>query len=123
MRSEVRRTAKLVAVLLSALLVLALFTTPRIYRLAGSVEYARHIRVNADIQVLRFDLAAYKSRNGNYPTTAQGLAALALAEIPRDPWGNEYVYHFPGWSFPHAYELFSAGPDGVPDTADDDWGD
>jgi general secretion pathway protein G len=102
--------------------VLALFSTPVIYRLAGNVNYARQVRVAADIQTLRAALGTYKSRNGSYPTTSFGLAALALAETPRDPWGTDYVYRCPGIRDTNAYDLFSAGPDKRPDTADDDWG-
>ncbi|HEC98097.1 MAG TPA: general secretion pathway protein GspG, partial [Nitrospirae bacterium] len=32
-----------------------------------------------------------------------------------DPWGNRYVYLLTG----NGYRLFSAGPDGKPDTGDD----
>jgi len=52
----------------------------------------------------------YKLDNGNFPTTEQGLAALRVKpadatqwngpympqEIPKDPWGHDWVYKFPG---------------------------
>jgi len=73
--------------------------------------------------------------NARYPTTSEGLKALAeqpggalnwqrhLESIPMDPWGNPYVYEFPGKRRPQSYDLSSSGPDGRPGTADDitDW--
>src|SRR5690348_650922 len=55
-------------------------------------------------------LGSYKLDTGTFPTTEQGLKALrekpAEAEqwagpymprdIPKDPWGHEYVYKYPG---------------------------
>ena len=70
-------------------------------------------------------------------TTEQGLKALVtqpgsdpvptrwtqfLDSVPKDPWGRDYVYISPGRRNPNGYDLFSSGPDRIPDTADDDWG-
>src|SRR5881397_1814030 len=77
------------------------------------------------------------SMNGFYPTTEQGLQALVtqpdkdprparwyqlFRELPKDPWGNEYIYRSPGLKNPSGYDLYSAGQDRQADTADDDWG-
>jgi general secretion pathway protein G len=74
-------------------------------------------RVVADIGTLSPQLEQYKKLNGAYPTTEQGLRVP-----PKDPWSNYYIYRFPGKRHPNGYDLFSAGPDRIPDTADDDWG-
>ena len=68
--------------------------------------------------------------NGRYPTTDQGLKALVVEpstepvpmswsgpylkkkQIPKDPWGKEYVYKSPGSYNSDAYDLSSVGPDG-----------
>ena len=39
--------------------------------------------------------------------------------IPKDPWGNEYVYVCPGKHNPSSYDVSSAGPDGQMGTDDD----
>jgi len=70
-----------------------------------------------------------------YPTGEQGLRALVeqpttgqppaqwyqlFRELPKDPWGHDYVYRRPGRTGDYtSYDLFSAGADGVPDTTDD----
>ena len=113
--------------------IIALLLGTAIYKLAGDVEYSRHVRVAADIQGIKTQLGLY----GFYPTTEQGLQALVTQpdtdprptrwyqlykEMPKDPWGNEYIYRCPGVKDPQSYDLFSAGPDRKADTEDDDWG-
>jgi general secretion pathway protein G len=117
--------------------IIALLLGAAIYKLGGNVEYARHIRVAADIQGINTQLGLYESMNGFYPTTEQGLQALVTQsntdpkptrwyqlykELPKDPWTSDYIYRCPGLKNPNGYDLFSPGPDRKPDTADDDPG-
>ena len=117
--------------------IIALLLGTAIYKLAGNVEYARHTRVEADLQGIGTQLKLYESMNGFFPTTEQGLEALVVQpdtdprptrwyqlykEVPKDPWQNYYIYRNPGGKNPNSYDLFSAGPDRKPDTTDDDWG-
>jgi general secretion pathway protein G len=117
--------------------IIALLLGTAIYKLAGNVEYARHTRVQADVQGINTQLRLYESMNGFYPPTDQGLQALVTQpdtdprptrwyqlykELPKDPWQNNYIYRCPGTKHPESYDLFSAGPDRIADTADDDWG-
>lgn len=86
---------------------------------------SKQVRVKADIQGIQTMLRSYKETNGSYPDTDQGLNALVprlMEELPKDAWGAPYVYRCPGQANPLGYDLFSAGPDRIPDTADDDWG-
>ena len=118
--------------------IIALLLGTAIYKLTGNVEYARDTRVRADIQGINTQLKLYESMNGFYPTTEQGLQALVVQpdtdprptrwyqlykEVPKDPWQNEYIYVSPGVKNPNGYDLYSAGPDRKPGTADDIWGD
>ena len=59
-------------------------------------------------------LETFRDQNGAYPTTEQGLAALApLGVVPAaDPWGNPYTYESP--SLLNDFELVCLGADGVP---------
>lgn len=73
-------------------------------------------------------LEQFKRRHGFYPTTEQGLSALVekptvgrvpdnyppdgyLKSIPKDGWGNEFVYYQPGVAG-HKIEIISYGGDG-----------
>jgi general secretion pathway protein G len=107
------------------------------FKIVAQVQSDRHPKVEADIMGLSTQLKLYQSMNGFFPTTEQGLHALVeepntsprphrwyqtFEHLPKDPWGNDYVYRCPGTKHPSAYDLFSPGPDHKPDTADDDWG-
>jgi general secretion pathway protein G len=117
--------------------IIAILMGAAIYRLAGNVEIAKHTAVSADVQALGTQLKLYESMNGFFPTTEQGIQALVtqpesdpkparwyqlFKEVPKDPWHNNYIYRCPGFKNPGSYDLFSAGPDRIPDTADDDGG-
>jgi general secretion pathway protein G len=110
------------------LLVMVLSIT---YTVRTSADHSRVMRIQADLQAISTQLQLYESMNGTYPTTQQGLRALIekpttdpvptrwyqlFREVPKDPWGHDYIYRSPAGV---TYELFSAGPDGVPDTTDD----
>lgn len=43
-----------------------------------------------------------------------------VEELPKDPWGNAYIYEKPS---PTSFKIYSAGPDGQPGTEDDVTGD
>jgi general secretion pathway protein G len=117
--------------------IIALLLGAAIYKLGGNVEYSRHVRISSDIQGINTQLKLYESMNGFFPTSEQGLEALVVQpssdpqpsrwyqlykELPKDPWNSNYVYLNPGRKNPNGYDLYSAGPDRKPDTADDDWG-
>ena len=117
--------------------IIALLLGAAIYKLGGNVEYARHTTVAADLQGMSTQLKLYESMNGFMPTTEQGLRALVVQpdgdpkpsrwyqlfkEMPKDPWGSDYLYRDPGLKNPGSYDLYSAGPDRQADTSDDDWG-
>jgi general secretion pathway protein G len=108
-----------------------------ISKLGNTTAIAKSMRVQADIQAIKPQLQLYENIYGFYPTTEQGLQALVtqpqndprptrwyqlFKELPKDPWGSDYIYRYPGAKYPHGYDLFSAGPDRQPDTTDDDWG-
>ena|SRR5438309_7705192 len=108
-----------------------------ISKLGNQVGFAKGVAVRSDIQAIGTQLKLYESVNGFLPTTEQGLQALVtqpstepkptrwyqlFKEVPKDPWGSNYIYLSPGRKNPTGYDLYSAGPDRKADTADDDWG-
>ncbi|HEX8281691.1 MAG TPA: type II secretion system major pseudopilin GspG [Chthoniobacterales bacterium] len=106
-------------------------------KLGNTTGIAKDMRVRADVQSISTQLRLYESVNGFLPTTEQGLQALVsppesdpkptrwyqlFQSLPQDPWGSNYIYAAPGRKNPTGYDLYSAGPDRKPDTADDNWG-
>jgi general secretion pathway protein G len=117
--------------------IIALLMAAAIFKMAPAVDVAKKTRIQADIQSIRTMLLSYQGMNGFYPTTEQGLKALVVRpdsepvpnrwtqmmdSVPTDPWAKEYVYRCPGSKNASGYDLYSSGPDRIPDTADDDWG-
>ena len=111
------------------LAIIALVAALIVPNVIGRPDEARVTVANADIRTVSAALKMYRLDNGEYPTTAQGLSALAerptasplprtwpedgyLAEVPRDPWDRPYVYRSPGAN--GGFDLFSLGKDGKP---------
>ena len=80
---------------------------------------------NAQVKMLRGSLMAYRLDVGQFPSTAQGLAALNAApqdvatywrgpylddDVPLDPWRTPYVYESPAETR-RGFALYSLGAD------------
>jgi general secretion pathway protein G len=115
--------------ILGILAVGSYFVVPR---LIVHGEQARIVAAHFDIKNgIKAALDQYKVDNGSYPKSLQDLAQRPAAatnwngpyidppKLPVDPWGNPYIYHFPGRHDPNPYDLLSAGPDGKEGTSDD----
>ena len=88
------------------------------------------LQAQQSMRALAVALGRYKFHVGDYPTTSEGLNALAakawrkqgwdgpyVNHIVDDPWGNAYVYEMrPEGGHPI---LYSKGPDGRAGTTDD----
>ncbi len=110
-----------VVIILSLLAMLAL---PRFF---GRVDDARITTVRVQIQSLETAIRLFYLDTGFYPTTEQGLKALVekpgdaknwreggyleKGMVPKDSWGNDYIYRSPGESG-REYEIYSLGRDG-----------
>ena len=107
--------------------VLAMFIGPKIM---GRPEEAKQVKAKIDIAALETALKLYKLDNGMYPSTEQGLSALVeppetgltpkkwrkggyleKGKLPKDPWGNDFVYLCPGVN--NDFDIVSYGADGV----------
>ena len=98
-------------------------------RIMGRPDEARRAKARVQMESMETALKLYKLDNGTYPKTEQGLKALVELptvaplpknwrqggylernKVPKDPWGNDYVYLSPG---AHGeYDLISYGADG-----------
>jgi len=111
-------------VVLVIIAVVAVMIVPNVI---GRPDEARVTVAKSDLKSVAAALRMYRLDNGDYPTTKQGLRALVerptaapvpanwsaegyLTEMPRDPWGRDYVYRSPGAA--GAFDLISYGKDG-----------
>ena len=102
---------------------LASLVGPRLFR---HVDDARVGTARSQIELLSTALDSYRLDVGRYPSTEQGLRVLRVEpsgtrnwngpylsrNIPKDPWGNEYRYRYPGEY--GEFDLWSYGADGRP---------
>lgn len=112
---------------LIVLVIVGLVSAMIIPNVISRPDDARVTVARNDIAALAAALQLYRLDNGTYPSTAQGLSALAerpkgeprapnwhpegyLDSVPIDPWGNPYEYRIPGRSGP--FDLYSLGADG-----------
>ena len=105
-----------------------------VFKMRPALGQAKMARAQADIQSLQIPLTSYEAMGGSLPSTAQGLKAIVerptgepkprmwaqgMESLPKDPWNHDYYYEQPGKHNPKSYDLYSAGPDGQPNTEDD----
>jgi general secretion pathway protein G len=116
-----------ILVVIAVIAILASLVAPNVFQHVGT---ARSTTARSQIEMLATALDAYRLDTGRYPSSAQGLDALVAAPsveapatwrgpylrraVPRDPWGNAYVYTYPGVANPAGYDLLSLGADGRP---------
>jgi general secretion pathway protein G len=130
MRPRLRRSQEgftLIEILVVVVIlgILASIIVPKIMR---RPEEARRTKAIMDIKAIETALNLYRLDNGVYPSTEQGLEALVtkpttgiipknwkedgyLDKVPKDPWGNPFVYLCPGVH--KEFDLVSLGSDGV----------
>ncbi len=114
--------------LVGAVMLVAAALIPLVLPESLSPEEARVKQARDDIRAIRSALTGYVAEAGKLPTTEQGLGAVAdpafadggilsgMPYLPKDPWGRDYVYRFPGLNA--YFDILSLGPDGV--ESDDD---
>ena len=120
--------------IMMVVMIIALLLGAAIYKMGPNLGYAQEVRAKTDIQGIITNLKMYQAQNGFLPTTEQGLQALVtrpdsdprptqwhqlMDAVPEDPWHLPYFYENPGKHNPNSFDLYSAGPDRKPGTADD----
>lgn len=117
--------------LMVVIIILGLLAAIVMPRIVGETDKARYGAAQAQMRILEDALKRYKLDSGVFPSTEQGLESLVRKpssgilprnwpeggyldkqEIPRDPWGNAYIYVAPGQHSPD-YDMRSLGADGL----------
>ncbi len=113
--------------LMIVIVILGILASIVVPRLMSEPDKARVVKAKMQIQNLAVAVKKFKMDNGFYPSTEQGLEALVtkpsigktpqhypphgyISKVPKDPWGNDYIYISPA---EHAdFEIISLGADG-----------
>ena len=91
-------------------------------------DKVRSVRAMEEIRGLEKGIIAYSvDKNGVFPDKLATAGLGTLTDVPKDPWGNPYVYHVRGDGDPRTisvalttplnddFDLYSAGADGLTD--------
>jgi general secretion pathway protein G len=112
--------------LLLVLVILAVLAAVVVPKFTNRSEQAKITAAKTDLANLEGVLDTFEIDVGRFPTSDEGLRALVQQPpsartwkgpyikrgIPNDPWGNPYIYQYPGQHNTTQYDLHSMGPDG-----------
>ncbi|HUA38700.1 MAG TPA: type II secretion system major pseudopilin GspG [Candidatus Sulfopaludibacter sp.] len=111
--------------LLLVLVILATLAAIVLPRFTGTSQRARITAAVTQISTFKTALNAYEVDMGAYPKNLTELLQappnsgpnwhgpyLDSDTIPKDPWGNDYIYTFPGKHNPTSFDIMSLGPNG-----------
>lgn len=123
--------------LMAVLIILGLLATAVVMNFAGRVDKARIETTKANLKLLHNAVLQFKMDTGQYPSEEDGLYALIeqpmdvrnwqsggyleTTDIPKDGWGNDFVYiRYPESGKPFAIKSYGAdgedgGEEGTPD--------
>lgn len=109
--------------------ILGILAAVAVPRIMDNPDKARAAKAKQDVRAIEAALDMYRLDNYHYPSTQQGLEALVskpsgdpparnwkdggyLRSVPKDPWGNDYLYLSPGTK--NEIDIYSLGADGRP---------
>ena len=111
--------------LLLVIVIIGVLAAVVVPKFAGRTEQARVAAAKSQIANFETALDAFEVDNGYYPKGKGGLSDLVvqpkdapnwhgpyLKDIPNDPWGQAYIYDYPGKHNASSYEVMSMGADG-----------
>ena len=127
-RSGPRRLGFTLIELIVVILIIAILAALVVPNLINRTGQAKVAKAQSDIATVSGLVQQFRIDTGGYPTPEEGLQALTVQpsgvtnwqgpysrkEIPNDPWGNPYVYQFPGPLGEDSFSLLSYGSDGAP---------
>ena len=121
--------------MLLVLVILATLAAVVVPKFAGRAKQAKVTAAKSQISNLEIAIDLFEIDMGYFPKAGNDLRDLVAEPnsnnvqdwhgpylkkgIPRDPWGNDYVYNYPGKMNIGSYDIYSGGPDMKTGTDDD----
>lgn len=101
--------------LMVVIVIIGLLATVVIINVLPATDKAAATKAKADVATLEQGVEMYRLNKLRYPSGEEGLKAVSaegyVKRLPKDPWGNAYVYAAPGKNG-RAFDIYSYGADG-----------
>jgi general secretion pathway protein G len=105
------------------LVIIGLVASAVAVNVVGRLGEAKVKQAETDVRnIASQGVDAFKVMRGRYPTTEEGLKVLIQEKFIKankngrleDPWGQEYIYLYPGQAHPDSFDVKSYGADKQP---------
>ena len=101
--------------LMVVIVIIGLLATVVVINVMPATDKAAITKAKADVGVLEQGVEMYRLNKLRYPSGSEGLQAVTaegyVKRLPKDPWGNPYVYAAPGRDG-RQFDIYSFGADG-----------
>ncbi|HEX8624595.1 MAG TPA: type II secretion system major pseudopilin GspG [Allosphingosinicella sp.] len=101
--------------LMVVIVIIGLLATVVVINVMPATDKAAITKAKADVGVLEQGVEMYRLNKLRYPSGSEGLQAVVaeryVKRLPKDPWGNPYVYAAPGRDG-RQFDIYSFGADG-----------
>jgi len=119
-KSRSRRNGFSLMELMVVIVILGLLAGLVVVKTRSYLILSKQNAAKVEIAKMREALESYYAIYNHYPTNEEGINALVepseklpeglLSKVPKDPWGNPYVYNSPGKE--DVYDIICYGADG-----------
>lgn len=102
--------------------IIGMLATMILPKVLGRQDEAFIAKAKSDIRAMSSSVKLYKLDNFKYPNALSELVTGGskgrgyLDKVPKDPWGNQYQYAYPGSHL--EFDIWSSGADGSAGGAD-----
>lgn len=119
---KTRRAGFTLIEILLVVVIIGILASIGIPAIAGKSEKAKNAQAKSNIVMLSSGLLMYEMNNGEFPSSLEGLLDsskegfpfISNNTIPKDPWGNSFVYTTPGSRNAFSFDLSCTSKDGTP---------
>ncbi len=118
-KKQLRRNNFSLLEVIVAITIVAIVATIAVQNLTAKADEANVKTAEIQINSFKSAITTYRLNTGKYPNSLEDLVRnpgvngwkQELEQIPKDPWGNPYMYNLAPGTF-NQYEIISYGADG-----------